>query len=166
MSHSTLSINIDGVRQQPSSRAEQTMTITRRSFVGALAAGAVGLAAARRETYETYRIGIETWSFHDIDLDSMLKHVGSFGIRYLELHDDHLPRDASPDRIARAKKAFSDAGITPTGVYIHDAFTESEAVARPIFEFARTVGFRYINGGPKPESLALLHGLVPEFGVQ
>jgi inosose dehydratase len=139
------------------------MTMTRRSFVGALAAGAMGLAAGQRDPY---RIGLETWSFHDVDLDSMLKHVVSLGINHLELHDDHLPRTAPPERIAYAKKALGDAHVTPTGVYIHDAFNESEAVARPIFEFAKTVGFRYINGGPKRESLPLLNRLVPEYGVQ
>jgi inosose dehydratase len=51
-------------------------------------------------------------------------------------------------------------------VYIHDAFTQDEAVARAIFAFAKTMGFRYINGGPKRESLGLLNRLVPEYGVE
>lgn len=141
------------------------MSITRRSFVGALAAGAAGLAAARRAE-EPYRIGLETYCFHDVDLDTTLKHVRSLGLRYLELHDGHLPRTASPEQIARAQKALSGAGITATAIYIHDAFTEDEAVARPIFEFAKKMGFHYINGGPKREALPLLNRLVSEHGVQ
>jgi inosose dehydratase len=141
------------------------MRITRRSFVGALTAGAAGLAVPRRGA-DPYRIGLETYCFHDVDLDTTLKHARSLGIRYLELHDGHLPRDASPARIAHAQKALSDAGVTATGVYIHDAFTDEAAVARPIFEFAKKMGFHYINGGPKRESLPVLNRLVAEHGVQ
>jgi inosose dehydratase len=54
----------------------------------------------------------------------------------------------------------------PAGVYIHDAFTTEEEVARPIFQYARTVGFTYINGGPKREALPLLDRLVPEYGIR
>jgi inosose dehydratase len=139
------------------------MSMTRRSFIGAVAAGAAGLAATRGA--DPSRIGLETYSFHDVDLDATLRHVQSLGLHYVELHDGHLPRDASPDRIARGQKALHDAGVTATGIYIHDAFTEDEAVARPIFEFAKTMGFRYINGGPKRESLPVLNRLVPEYGV-
>jgi inosose dehydratase len=140
------------------------MSITRRSFLGALAAGSATLAAGRRAE-EPYRIGLETYCFHDVDLDTTLRHVQSLGLKYLELHDGHLPRDASPSQIARAHKALSGAGISATGIYIHDAFTEDVAVARPIFEFAKKMGFHYINGGPKREALPLLNRLVPEHGV-
>ena len=138
--------------------------LTRRSFVGVLAAAGTGLGSARQNA-GPYEVGLETYSFHDLDLDATLAHVRSLGLRHLELHDGHLPRDASPERIARAKKALAGAGITATGVYIHDAFTEDEAVARPIFQFARGMGFRYINGGPKREALPLLNRLAPEYGV-
>lgn len=138
--------------------------ITRRSFVSALAAAGTAFASVRQDG--GYQVGLETYSFHDVDLDATLAHVRSLGLRYLELHDGHLPRDASPDRIARAKKAMADAGITATGVYIHDAFTADEAAARPILQFARGVGFRYINGGPRREALPVLHRLGPEYGVR
>ena len=68
--------------------------------------------------------------------------------------------------MSRAQRALRDAGITPSGVYIHDVFTADEAVARPIFEFARTMRFGYINGGPSRESLPLLNRLVPEYRVR
>lgn len=141
------------------------MALTRRSFVGAVTATIAGFAGTRPAA-DGYRFGLETYCFHDVDLDTTLKHVRSLGLRYIELHDGHLPRDASPDQIARARKALSDAGVTATGVYIHDAFTTDEAVARPIFGFAKAMGFGYINGGPKRESLPLLNRLVPEYGIR
>jgi inosose dehydratase len=142
------------------------MPLTRRSFLGTLAAaGAAGLATVRADE-GPYRIGVETYCFHDVDLDTTLRHMRDLGLRHLELHDGHLPREASREQIARAQRAFAAAGITATGIYIHDAFTDDEAVARPIFEFARTMGFTYINGGPKQESLALLNRLAPEYGVR
>ena len=137
------------------------MAITRRAFVGALAS-----LAAMRQNGSRYRVGLETYCFHDIDLNATIEHVTSLGLHYLELHDGHLPRDASPARIAVAKQALRQAGLTATGVYIHDAFTSEEAVAGPILTFARTMGFTYINGGPRPESLALLNRMAPEHRVQ
>src|SRR5918993_1200377 len=103
------------------------MMMTRRKFVGALSAGTLGLAAsahardvaaapvargggfaqaanAGRSGTDRYRIGLETYSFHDVDMDTMLKHVGSLGLEYLELHEGHLPVGAPPDRIARTQK--------------------------------------------------------------
>ena len=141
------------------------MIVTRRSFVRSAAAGAAGLAGFRVAA-DRYRIGVETYCFHDVDLDTTLRHVRSLGLEYLELHDGHLPRTAPPDRMTAAQDALRDAGITATGVYIHDPFTEDEAVARPVFEFAKKMGFRYINGGPSRESLPVLNRLVPEYGVQ
>jgi inosose dehydratase len=140
------------------------MIVTRRSFAGRLAVGAASLAASRWIA-DAYRIGLETYCFHDVDLPTTLKHVRALGLEYLELHDGHLPRDAPPDRIARAQQQLRDAGITATGIYIHDAFTADETVARPIFEFARKMKFQFINGGPKRESLPVLNRLVPEYGV-
>jgi sugar phosphate isomerase/epimerase len=109
------------------------ITLTRRRFLATLAAiSAVRLSAQT----DPSRIGLETYTFHDVDLETMLKHVNSLGLKELELHELHLPYDSPPAKVAAAKAALARAGITATGVYIHDAFTESEAVARPIFEFA------------------------------
>ena len=143
------------------------MTLTRRSFVAGFSAIVpLGMFQQVRGSRELYRIGLETWSFHDVDLDTMLKHVQALGVRFLELHDGHLAFTSSAEQMARAKQALSAARIVATGVYIHDAFTESEAVARPIFEYAKTMGYTYINGGPKRESLSLLNRLASEYGIR
>jgi sugar phosphate isomerase/epimerase len=141
-------------------------TLSRRSFLGVSLAAAAASLAAKPSDAGPYRIALETYTFHDIDLAGTLARTRDLGVRYLELHDGHLPRDASPADLSRAQKALSDAGITATGVYIHDAFTESEADARPIFDYAKTMGFTYINGGPKREALPLLDRLVPEYGIR
>jgi inosose dehydratase len=143
------------------------MTLTRRSFVAGLSAMLpLGVFQQTLGSREPYRIGLETWSFHDVDLDAMLKHVQALGVRFLELHDGHLPFTSSADEMTRAKQALAAARIIATGVYIHDAFTESEAVARPIFEYAKTMGYTYINGGPKRESLPLLNRLASEYSIR
>lgn len=138
-------------------------SVTRRDFLLAAAAAASASAARRADPY---RIGIETYCFHDVDLAATLRHTAGLGLRYLELHDGHLAPDAGTGELSAARIALAGAGIEAEGVYIHDAFTDSEAVARPIFEFARIMGFRYITGGPRRESLPLLNRLVREYGVQ
>jgi inosose dehydratase len=142
-------------------------SLTRRSFLTAVTATAATMAArAAHAAAGSYRIGVETYCFHDVDLAATLAHTKSLGLRYLELHDGHLPFKAPAADLSRARSALSAAGITPSGVYIHDAFTESEDVARPIFEYAKAMGFSYINGGPRREALPLLDRLVREYGIQ
>jgi inosose dehydratase len=147
-----------------------TGPFTRRSFFitagGAVGAMAVPAIAARAAASEPYRIAIETYCFHDVDLATTLAHTKALGVRFLELHDGHLPYAASHADLERAQAALHQAGITASGVYIHDAFTDSEAVARPIFEYAKTMRFGYVNGGPKREALPLLNRLSPEYGIQ
>jgi inosose dehydratase len=140
-----------------------TAAITRRTFLAA-----TGLAAtlARVRAASRWPVGVESYCFHDVGLDATIARTRELRLQAIELHDGHLPRESSPAVLAAAKQAFASAGIAPKGVYIHDAFTDSEAVARAIFDYAKTVGFGYINGGPRRESLALLDRLSPEYGVR
>ena len=140
-----------------------TAAITRRTF---LAAAGVAAALGRLRAASPWPIGVESYCFHDVDFAATIARTKQLGLTAIELHDGHLPRDSPPATLASAKQALSAAGIIPRGVYIHDAFSESDAVARPIFEYARTVGFGYINGGPRRESLPLLDRLAPEYGVR
>jgi sugar phosphate isomerase/epimerase len=137
--------------------------ITRRTF---LAATGVAAALARVRAASPWPIGVESYCFHDVDFATTIARTKQLGLKAIELHDGHLPYDSTPAALASAKQAFAAAGIAPRGVYIHDAFTENEAVARPIFQYAKTVGFGYINGGPRPEALPLLDRLSPEYGVR
>jgi len=142
-------------------------SLTRRSFLGTLgAAAAASLPICAQSGPKTYRIGVESYCFHDVDFAAAIAHTTELGLGHIELHDGHLPYNAPPADLQRAKQAFADASVKPDGVYIHDAFTDSEAIARPIFEYARTVGFSYINGGPRREALPLLNRLASEYGVQ
>jgi sugar phosphate isomerase/epimerase len=140
--------------------------LTRRSFVTAALAVAGGAGLTARRQAGKYRIGVETYCFHDVDLAATLAHTKALGLRYLELHDGHLPHDSAPDALTRARAALDAAGIAPEGVYIHDAFTADETIARPIFKYAKRMGFAYINGGPKHEALPVLDRLAPEYGIR
>ena len=139
--------------------------LSRRSFLAASAAAVAGLASLRAAE-GPYRIGVETYCFHDVDLPTAVTHTKGLGLRYFELHDGHLPFKAPAGEIEKAKRLMGDAGIQPVGVYIHDAFTVEEAVARPIFEYAKRVGFSYITGAPSRESLPVLARMVKEYGIQ
>src|SRR5881394_3904166 len=98
---------------------------TRRTFLGVVS---VAAALGRLRAASPWPVGLESYSFHDVDLATTIAHTHALGIGALELHDGHLPRDASPAALGAARQAFATAGIAPRGVYIHDAFTESEAV--------------------------------------
>lgn len=139
--------------------------MTRRSFL-ATSTAAVASLAALPAADSPYRIAVETYCFHDVDLATTLNHTKSLGLQYLELHDGHLAFTSAPAELEKARRMMSDAGIRPVGVYIHDAFTEDEMVARPIFQHAQAVGYSYITGEPRKESLPVLDRMVKEFGTQ
>jgi inosose dehydratase len=141
-------------------------SLTRRSFLTAVTVTGASLAASVARAGPPYRIGVESYCFHDANFAAALAHTKALGLKYVELHDGHLPYASPPADLSRGRAAFAAAGITPSGVYIHDAFTEEEAVARPIFEYAKTVGFTYINGGPRREALPLLDRLAREYGIR
>jgi sugar phosphate isomerase/epimerase len=51
-------------------------------------------------------------------------------------------------------------------VYIHDAFEQGDVEgAKSIFDYARRVGFAYINGQPKRAALPMVSELVPQYGI-
>lgn len=139
-------------------------TSTRREFLKTAGAGLVWSAFPALD-FGPYRVGLESYCFHDLDLDAALARIQSLGLKYVELHDGHLDRKSSDQQIASAKVALKAAGINAESIYIHDAFTDDETTARPIFEFAGKTGFRLINGGPSRQSLPLLNRLIPEYGV-
>lgn len=138
---------------------------SRRAFLVSLTA-AISAGLTRVRAASPYRIGVESYCFHDVDLAATLEHTTGLGLKYIELHDGHLPYTAPPERIAAAVSAMRDAGVTPEGVYIHDEFEAGDVpLARSIFEYARSVGFRYINGQPKRAALPLVSTLIPEYGI-
>lgn len=138
--------------------------MTRRGF---LAAGSAVLLwpAEGKLNFGPYQVAIESYCFHDVDLRTTLSKVKSLGLKYAELHEGHLALNSSDDQLAVAKTELKSAGITAVSIYIHDAFSSDESTARAIFEFAKKMGFRFINGGPKRDSLPLLNRLIPEYQV-
>lgn len=139
--------------------------LSRRSFLAASAA-ALGALPVLGAAASRYRIGVETYCFHDVSLAAALTHTKALGIAHFELHDGHLPFTSAPGEIQAARQLLAQHGIQAAGVYIHDAFTADEAVARPIFDYAKALGVTYITGGPKAESLPVLDRMVQAYGVQ
>jgi inosose dehydratase len=137
-------------------------SVNRREF---LAAGTGGLLwAAARESFGSYKVGLQSYCFNDLDLDNALSRMHSLGLRYTELFEGHLSPKSSDAEIAAAKRKLKAMDVTALGIYTE--FPPDEAKARQIFEFARKMGFRFVNGAHPRESLPLLETLAPRYDIE
>lgn len=138
---------------------------SRRTFLASLTA-AIAASLSRLRAATPYRTAVESYCFHDVDLATTIAHTSALGLKHIELHDGHLPYTAPPEQVSQARRALVTAGISPDGVYIHDAFEQGDVEgAKAIFDYARRVGFAYINGQPKRAALPMLNELVPQYGI-
>jgi len=118
--------------------------MTRRSFLGAAAIGALGvtrLAAANR-----LRIGIGTYSYHSLSMDAMVAQLKILKIAEIEMSRGEFMLLSHPDadRFRRARALFDRHGIRCVSYYaatIHDEHELDLAI-----DFARLLGATNITG--------------------
>lgn len=92
---------------------------TRREFTAGLGAAAAGLAmapAARRRVkpsvFGGIEVGVQSYSYHALDVDRMIADMTSIGISSVELWDGHLePMKTDEAGFKAARRKFDDAGI-------------------------------------------------------
>lgn len=136
--------------------------ITRRAFLVNSVYSLAGLNAARE--FGPFKIGVQTYCFRDLSLDGLISRVKSLGLGHIEFFEKHVPVDSSEEQIAAVKARLDAAKIQAVSIYT-GAFTAEELKARQIFEFARKMDFRFLNGGHRRNALSVLNRLVREYKV-
>ncbi len=147
--------------------------ITRRDFLRTTASiSAVSLGAFKlsrsvfaEAPYGDFRMGLQSYSLRNFPFYEALDKIGALGLKHVELFSGHLDHNTvSKDELAEAKKRMADQGITPDA-YGVVPFSEDEAAARKIFNFAQVVGLRSISADPNEKSFDLLDTLVEEYKI-
>jgi sugar phosphate isomerase/epimerase len=93
---------------------------TRRAFTAGLGAAAAGLALgavpkgrAKPSVFGGVQVGIQSYSYHALDVDRMIADMVSIGISSVELWDGHLePLKTTDDGFRAMRRKLGDAGIT------------------------------------------------------
>jgi inosose dehydratase len=141
--------------------------ISRRAFLQTAAAAPVLAAVGRAADPDQiggYPLGVQSYTFRKFDLEQALKRMRDAGLTAVELFRGHLPTNASPDKIAAAKKLAADYGVTPVAFGV-ERFSSNHDNNKKTFEFAAALGVKFLSADPDPDSFDSLDKLVAEYNV-
>jgi sugar phosphate isomerase/epimerase len=149
-------------------------SLSRREFVGALAATTLAAASVSGTTYESspaytaspIRFGLASYTFRNFSRQQLIGYMKQLKVSDLNAKDvkDHLPMD--PVQEAAALADYNAAGIK-----LHAAgaiyFTKDEdADIRAKFDYCKRAGIPVIVGGdPTPETLPRIEKFVKEYDI-
>lgn len=151
--------------------------ISRRAFVGRLAAAGAALAAppilrrlsggeppARRPAEHSFMLGVASYTFREFGLEAALAMTRRVGLTRISLKDVHLPLQSSDREIAAAVRRIRESGIIPYGCGV--IYMKSPAEVERAFAYARAGGLGLIIGVPEPELLPLAGRKARESGIR
>lgn len=121
-----------------------------------------------------FPISVECWSYRAYTFYETIDRVKALGVKYLQAYPGQPLGNGDPkavfdhamsDDLMKAVRARLDAaGVSVIGYGVVDIGT-TEATMRPVFEFARKMGFRVIGCEPQDDDFTLLEKLVKEYDV-
>jgi sugar phosphate isomerase/epimerase len=97
--------------------------------------------------------------------EKAIEIVKGMGVKYLSLNPVHLPLDSPPEKLAAAKQAIADAGLTLMSCGVIK-FDTDEAAARQAFEYAKALELPVIVGNPTADSFGVLDKLIGEYSIR
>lgn len=149
--------------------------VTRRAFLktgalagAALCAGAPLLRAAdsKSDPYRGFKMGIQSYTLRDFDVDKALEISKNLGLHYWESYPKHVPIGSVPKYVAEQKEKLAASGVKMIAFGVVD-FDTNETKAREVFDFAKAIGIESVSANPNKDegTFKLLDKLVEEYGV-
>jgi inosose dehydratase len=146
---------------------------SRRSFLGASVAAAVGTLAAPEArgakpkpafAPPRFELGLASYTFREFDLGATLAMARRVGLGRIALKDVHLPLDSSAEKIRAVIAKVKAEGLVPYGCGV--VYMASESEVERAFAYARTAGFEVIIGVPDHAFLRSAERRVRETGIR
>ncbi len=151
------------------------MSLSRRSFLKAGAAGAVLLSTGGLPLVEAaakpsrkagkaknpFHLSCAGFTFARFDLETALKTLQKADIHYLCIKDFHLPLNATDEQIAAFHAKCASYGVEGYGV--GPIYMKTEAEADRAFDYARRVGVKVLVGVPNYEILPYVDKKLEEY---
>lgn len=149
-----------------------TAELSRRGFLQTAGAAALGVVAAPtvlhagdpRDPFGGFRVGVQSYSFRNFNLEQALRQTRDLGLRYAEFFRGHVPTKSTPEQIRAAQRLCKDYNVTPIAFGV-ERFTKDHDANRRLFEFGRALGVQYFSADPDPDSFDSLDKLVGEFNI-
>ncbi|HYH68624.1 MAG TPA: sugar phosphate isomerase/epimerase [Urbifossiella sp.] len=143
--------------------------LSRRSFLQAGAATAAGLLAAAPanaagDLIGDISLGVQSYTFRQFNLEQALRRMKDLGIKHAEFYDAHVPRASTPAQVTAILGQCKEYEVTPVGFGVQ-AFTDNHDANKRVFDFAKTLGVKYLSADPAPNSFDSLDRLVDEYKI-
>jgi sugar phosphate isomerase/epimerase len=147
---------------------------SRRNFLRAAGAGAIGLAAVptllraadkKDDPYGGFILGCQSYTFRNFNVEQALKKIQGLGLHYVEFYPGQkgqLKVDSTPEQIKAMLKLCKDYDITPVcwGV---QGFSKNHDANKKMFEFGKALGLKSFSADPDPDSFDSLDKLCDEY---
>jgi len=126
------------------------------------------------ETYDGWRLGVQTWTFKEFTLFEAIDKTRSLGLNWIQAFPGQQVSDVittkfgpglTPEEKKQVKEKLQDAGIQffAFGVV---GIAKDEAKARELFEFAKEMGIPMLASEPKEDQYDLLDKLCQEYKIK
>ena len=144
-------------------------SIGRREFLtaSALAVGAAALGtrpAPAQDPFGGFTVGVQSYTFRKFTLEQALKRTRELGLTNAEFYRGHIPTASDPEKLGGIKKLCTEYGVTPVAFGV-EAFSKNHDANKQLFDFARTLGVKYLSADPSPDSFDSLDKLVDEYKI-
>jgi inosose dehydratase len=143
-------------------------TMSRRAFLGASAATAAGLLAARPATaaddFAGFNVGVQSYTFRNFDLEQMLKKTKELGLKNAEFYSKHIPPDSTPDKLKSILKLCEEYEVKPVGFGV-SGFSKNHDANKKLFDFGKAIGVKYLSADPSMDSFDSLDKLCEEYKI-
>jgi inosose dehydratase len=144
-------------------------SLDRRRFLGAgiAALGAASLPSvlrAEENTFGGFKLGAQSYTFREFDLEPALKRMKDLDLHYVELFQKHAPINSSPVQLSALLKLCKEYGVTPLAWGVQ-RFTKNADANRKSFEFGKALGIKMFSADPDPDSFDSLDKLCEEHKI-
>jgi sugar phosphate isomerase/epimerase len=142
--------------------------LSRRSFLKASAAAGAALLAPRTlaaaDEFAGFKLGVQSYTFRNFDLEPMLKKTQELGLKYAEFYQKHIPPTSTPDKLKAILALCKEYDVTPVAFGVQ-GFTKDTDANRKLFDFGKAIGIKAFSADPNPDSFDSLDKLCEEYQI-
>jgi inosose dehydratase len=139
----------------------------RRAFLAsacALTASAVIGREEKKDPFGGFRLGAQSYTFREFDLEQALTRMQKLGLKYGEFYSKHCPITTDEARIKAFLKVCGDYGVTPWAWGVQ-AFSKNHDANKKVFDFGKALGLKMFSADPTPDSFDSLDKLCDEYKI-
>ncbi len=121
-------------------------------------------AEEKEDAYGGFKLGAQSYTFREFDLEPALKRMKDLDLHYVELFQKHAPINSSPAQIAALLKLCKEYEVTPRAWGVQH-FSKNADANRKSFEFGKALGIQMFSADPDPDSFDSLDKLCDEYKI-